>query len=160
MTGADVRQVAHLTTIPINVLLVAWVAVGRTAFLPDGTTDGVRLTGTVLAPLLMVLLGVTSALTIAGSRPEGLSAGQFGALAGIWAALAGFGFFLLDNNPATGRAGSPFTEIAGSTLAPLSDAMTLACIHGFVAAYIALLLQLVCARRGAERTARAGVGIE
>ncbi len=157
MTAAEVRVVAHLATIPINALLIAWVAIGRTALLPDGATDDLRLTGSVLAPVLALLLGATSVLAARGRRGHQLTGGQFAALAGIWATLAGFGFFLMDTDPTTAAAASPFTEIVGARFAPLSDALALACIHGFVAAYIALLLQLTHARARRRTLAPAAV---
>ena len=157
-TPAELRVVAHLATIPVNLLLIAWVGVGRTAFLPDGGDLGVRLTLTVLAPTLTVLLGVTSALAIRQHRPADgyLTAAQVGSLLGCWLALTGFGFFLVDTGPSAAGTASPFTQLAGPGLVVLSDALTVACLYGFVASWIALLILLIRGLRGADRRRRPG----
>lgn len=151
LTGTDLRVVIHLTTIPVNLLLIAWVGVGRTAFLPDGGDLGVRLTLAILAPTLTVLLAVTSALAIRQHRPADgyLTAAQAGSQLGCWLALAGFGFFLVDAGPSPTGTASPFTQLAGAVLVVLSDALTVACLYGFVASYIALLILLIRGLPGA-----------
>lgn len=165
MTGSDVRVVAHLTTIPINLLLIAWVAIGRTALLPADGAVAVPVTPAVVAPALVVLLGITSVLAIRQHRPDDgyLTAAQFGSLLGCWLTLAGFGFFLVDVGPDATRAASPFTQLAGGRFLVLSDAFTVACLHGFVATYIALLLLLIRGLTGADRRRAGGrspVGVD
>ncbi|WP_395725422.1 hypothetical protein [Nakamurella sp.] len=152
MNLAEVRVVAHLTTMPINLLLIAWVGVGRTALLPADGTAGVPLTLKVVAPALLLLLGVTSAVAIRQRRgDEGcLTPGQFGSLVGCWLALAGFGFFLVDTGLDPAWTASPFTQFTGGQFVALSDALTLACLYGFVAAYIALLSLLIRGLAGAR----------
>ena len=152
MTGADIRVVAHLVTIPINLLLIAWVGVGRTALLPAENAAGVPLTLSVVAPALVLLLGITSALAI-GQRRGGddhLTGPQFGLLLGCWLAVAGFGFFLVDRAVDGAWTGSPFTQLTADRFVALSDALTVACLYGFVAAYITLLILLVRGVDGAR----------
>lgn len=158
MTGSDVRVVAHLTTIPINLLLIAWVAVGRTALLPADGASAVTVTLAMVAPALLVLLGITSVMAIRQHRPHDgyLTGAQFGSLLGCWLTLAGFGFFLVDAGPDGARPASPFTQLAGDRFVVLSDAFTVACLHGFVATYIALLLLLIRGLAGAERRRAVG----
>lgn len=152
MTGSEVRVVAYLTTVPVNLLLIVWVGIGRTAFLPTDSTTGVRLTLPIIAPALLVLLGITSALAIRHRRSGGgdLTAAQFGLTLGCWLTQAGFGFFLVDTGPAPGWTASPFTRLTGDRFVALSDALTVACLYGFVAAYIALLILLIRGPDGAR----------
>ena len=152
MNLAEVRVVAHLTTMPINLLLVAWVGVGRTALLPADGTTGVPLTLMVVAPALLLLLGGTSAVAIRQRRGDDgyLTPAQFGSLVGCWLALAGFGFFLVDTGLDTAWTASPFTQLTGGQFVALSDALTLACLYGYVAAYIALLILLIRGLAGAR----------
>lgn len=153
MNSAEARAVAHLTTIPTNLLLVAWVGIGRTALLPADGPLGVSLTLMVVAPALLLLLGVTSSLAIGQRRGDQgyLTAAQFGPLLVCWLTLAGFGFFLVDASPDGAWTASPFTQLTGGQFVRLSDALTVACLYGFVAAYIALLILLIRGLDGARR---------
>lgn len=160
MTGADIRVVTHLTTIPVNLLLIAWVGVGRAAFLPDATATVRPLTLTVITPALIVLLGITTVAAVRQHRPAAgyLTAAQFGSLLGCWLTLAGFGFVLVDDAPDPAGGASPFTELVGDRFVPLSDALTVACLYGFIACYIALLILLIRGLNGARGRRLAGVG--
>lgn len=153
MTAPDIRVVAHLTTIPINLLMIAWVGIGRTAFLPEGSVGGVSLTLTIVAPALAFLLGITSVVAIRQHRPaEGyLTGAQFGSLLGCWLTLLGFGFMLVDTGGDPAGTASPFTRLAGERFVALSDALTVACLYGFVACYLGLLILLIRGLDGAPR---------
>lgn len=160
LSGPDIRVVVHLTTIPINLLLIAWIAVGRIVLLPvDVAAAGtLPLTVAIVAPVLAVLLMITTTIAIRQHRPADgyLTAAQLGALTGCWLALTGFGFFLVDAGPGGAGAASPFTQLLGAPLTSLSDALTLACLYGFVAAYITLLILLIRGLDGANERRRAG----
>ncbi|WP_420122427.1 hypothetical protein [Nakamurella sp.] len=156
MTGAELRVVAHLTTIPMNLLLVAWVGVGRLALVPPGAAGSAAPTTlTAVTPALVLLLGLTSALAVRQHRRGGgLTAPQSAALLGCWGSLAGFGGFLTE--AAAGAPVSPFTQLAGERFASLSDALALACLYGFVAAWITLLVLLRRRPSGAAAGGRTG----
>lgn len=144
---AGVRTMAYRATIPVTLLLIAWVCILRAFLAPDF----LWVIGTLMfvAPALAVLLGLTSALAVAQHRPdEGyLTRPQFWSLLATWAAVAGFGLFAVSGG-APPWAESPFTVLVGDGALDFSRAMATGCLYAFGAGYLALLVLLILGLRG------------
>lgn len=151
-----VRSVAHRWTIPINLLLIAWVTIGRTFIAPDL----LWFVGSLLyvAPPLVVLLGVTSTLAIVQHRPDegGLTGPQFWSLIATWLTVGGFGLFSVTGGR-TSFAESPFTGLVGAGALDASAILADACFYGFLPAYLTLLVLLIRGLRG--RQSRRGAAL-
>ncbi len=149
-----VKAMTYRATIPVTLLLIAWVCVGRAFLAPDF----LWVIGALMfvAPALAVLLGPTSALAIAQHRPsEGfLTDPQFWSLLATWATVGGFGLFAVSGG-APPWAESPFTVVVGDGALDLSRTLATGCLYAFVPAYLTLLVLLIRGLRG-RRERRAG----
>ena len=150
-----IRSAAYHWTIPISLLLIAWVTVARAYIAPDLLWVIASLI--YLAPLLLVLLGTTTVLAILQHRPaQGhLTNPQFGSLIAIWTAIAGFGLFAPTGGLSPDSA-SPLTDLVGRGALAASQVLSTICLYGFVVAYLTLLVLLIRGLRGRrERRATA-----
>lgn len=142
-----VKRAAHRWTIPVNLVLIAWVTIGRAFVAPDLLWVIGSLM--IVAPLLLVMLGATSTLAIVQHRPAegGLTTPQFWSLAVTWAAVAGFGLFSVTGG-LTPLAESPFTSLVGAGALDASEVVADACLYAFGFAYLTLLVLLILGLRG------------
>ena len=151
------RRWPVLAMVPVNVLLVLWVWIGRVVFGVFGWF------GLIMIP---VALGVAVALTIStvlaltqAARPRVLTRGQLVAQLATWVGLLGVGAFLPDFGDAPDSYVSLLTNVFGYSddLMSLSWLVTTAFAVLTGVAYVALLVTLVVGRRAQARAARDGV---
>ena len=137
-----------LWMIPLNLLLVAWVWIGRIVFGVGGWFFLIFLVSIVPVVLLALILTTTLALTQEG-RPRSLTRLQAWAQLLTWIGLFGFGTFCPDFGDTEDSHLSMLTQVFGHTDAMLDLSYTLTI--GFavlaVAAYAVLLGALIFARR-------------
>ena len=141
-----VKTATYRCTVPICLLLIAWVSIARAFVAPDL----LWVIGALIfvAPILVVLLGATSVLAVAQHRPaEGfLTTPQFWSLLATWATIAGFGLFAVSG--AGHWAESPFTAVVGNGALAFSSAAANVCLFGFGPAYLSLLVLLILGMGG------------
>ncbi|MFD4180150.1 hypothetical protein [Rhodococcus sp. NPDC058514] len=158
----EIRAFTFYAMVPLNLLLIVWVWIGR-AFLGAGGWWIVVLTYTAV-PVLILALGLSSILAITQRVPASagrLTPPQWGTHLVVWASMLGFGFFLVDAGDDADARASVFTQVVGATSGTLavSDTLTAICVLAFVAAWVVLLVLLV-AGQGARRagTIHSGAG--
>lgn len=142
------REVARLT-LPVNGLLILWVAILRCAFAPG---YGMALvTVPMVTPVLLATLGPTTLLAYAQHlEAQGrLTHLQFVYLMVNWLSLFGIGLFLVDGDlmkPTPGA--SPFMIVAGPEALELSDKLFGISLLGFVVSYLCLLVAPIAGLHG------------
>ena len=144
--------------IPLNLLLVVWVWVGRIVFGVGGWFFVIFLVSVV--PVLLIALILTTVLAYTqNGRPRSLTPVQAWAQLLTWIGLLGFGAFCPDFGDTEDSQLSLLTQVFGQSdsLYDLSFTVTIAFGLLAVAAYVALLTALVFARRDQVSTPVAAV---
>lgn len=143
------RNATYYATIPINLILIGWVWIGRALFGTLGWYFLLLLP--TLIPALLVALGITSGLAIAQRLPSStgrLTMPQFWSLIGVWVSMVGFGFFLVDFGDSTDSDASAFSRIAGRGVLDTSSMLSGLFFVLIVASYIVLLVLLILGKPG------------
>ncbi len=134
--------------IPVNLVLLVWVWIGRLVFGVGGWFFLIML---YAMPFLFLGLLVTTLLGffVGSDRPRALTRAQALAQLTVWVAMAGFGFFIVDFGDAPESDLSVFTQLVGRTDATLSLSWTMTTITGMVVvgAWVVLLVLLLAQRR-------------
>ena len=140
-----------LWMIPLNLMLVAWIWIGRIVFGVGGWFFLIFLISVVPVVLIALLLTTILAFTQDG-RPRSLTRVQAWAQLFTWAGLLGFGAFCPDFGDTEDSKLSLLTQLFGQSDAmwDLSFTITLGFAVVTVIAYVALLGALVFARRGED----------
>ena len=137
-----------LAMIPLNLVLVVWVWIGRIVFGAGGWFFLILLISVV--PVVLVALLITTILSFRGSdAPHALNPSQALAQLVVWGGMLAFGFFLVDFGDTSDSELSAFTQVVGrndNTLA-LSWTLTSASAIVTVVAWMALLVMLLAQRR-------------
>ena len=143
-----------LWMIPVNLLLVAWVWLGRIVFGVGGWFLLVFLVSVVPVLLGALLLTTVLAYTQEG-RPRALTGFQAWAQLATWASLFLAGAFCPDFGDTDDSEISLLTQVFGWSrgLLDLSYGLTLACAFAALVAYAVLLGSLMFARRTAPEPA-------
>ncbi|UPK76527.1 hypothetical protein MU582_07815 [Nocardioidaceae bacterium SCSIO 66511] len=150
-----VQRLVFWSMIPMNLLCVGWVWIGRAFFGVGGWMFIVLL---ALVPILLLALTLTTALVFVQQLPYErgrITLGQAIAQTIVWAAMIGFGAFLVDYGDAPESDASVLTEIVGrtdSTLRVSSQASAL-CAVVFIGAYVWLLVLLIIGTKNRPRLA-------
>lgn len=149
--------------VPLNLLLLVWVWMGRFAF---GVGGWLLL---ILLPVVAVLgigLLVTSilAFTQDGRDPDGrrtLTGLQVWSQLLVWVGMLGFGLFVPDFGDTEDSVQSSLTKLFGYSDGLISTSFVIALAFGLltVVTYLALLVALISANRRGRRTA-VGVGVD
>jgi hypothetical protein len=142
-----------LWMIPINLLLLVWVWIGRIVFGVGGWFFVIFLVSVVPVVLLAMVLSTVLAYTQDG-RPRALTGVQAWAQLVTWIGLLGFGAFCPDFGDTEDSNLSLLTQVFGhsDSMWDLSFTVTIAFGLLAVAAYVVLLAALIFARRDAEST--------
>lgn len=138
--------------IPVNLLLIAWVWLGRVLFGVGGWFLLIGLLFVVPIMLLALLLTTVLAYTQAG-RPRHLTAPQAWSQVATWSLLFSWGLFQPDFGDTSDSEISFLTQVTGNrTEAVLDASYTLAIVSalGATVAWLVLLSLLVVARQKAE----------
>ncbi len=141
--------------IPLNLLLVVWVWIGRTVFGVGGWLVLIYLVSIV--PVLLVGLLITTILAFTQpGRPRSLTRQQAWAQLSVWAGMLAFGTFSVDYAGEEDGEVSLLTRVLDDNEAALevSWALMWAFAAVTVAAWIALLVTLVAGRRRERRPGR------
>ncbi|MFC7448333.1 hypothetical protein [Rhodococcus daqingensis] len=156
----ELRAFTFYVMIPLNLLLVLWVWIGR-AFLGAGGWWIVILTYTAV-PVLILALGLSSILAITQRVPASagrLTPPKWATHLVVWAAMFGFGFFLVDVGDDADAEKSVFTQVVGvnSGTIAVSNTLTSICVLTFLAAWVVLLVLLIAGQRS-RRPGAIGAG--
>ncbi|GAA4719070.1 hypothetical protein [Nocardioides conyzicola] len=137
-----------LWMIPLNLLLVAWVWIGRIVFGVGGWFFLIFLVSIVPVVLIALILTTVLAFTQEG-RPRSLTRLQAWAQLLTWLGLLGFGAFCPDFGDTDDSSISLLTQLFGHTdaMLDLSYTVTIGFAVVAVVAYVVLLVSLVFARR-------------
>lgn len=139
-----------LAMIPVNLVLVVWVWMGRIVFGVGGWFLFIFLIS--LVPLLLAALTVTTVLAYTQhGRPRALTALQSWAQLATWLTLFLFGAFCPDFGDAPDSEISLLTQVFGwsQDLLDLSYSLMVGFAAAALVAYLVLLLSLVLGRRTA-----------
>jgi hypothetical protein len=142
-----------LWMIPINLLLVVWVWIGRTVFGVGGWFILILLVSAV--PVLLVAFLVTTLLAYTQhGRPRSLTTTQATAQLATWVALLVLGAFMPDFGDTEDSQLSLLTQVFGYSDALFDLSFTIALVAGgaAVVAYVVLFCSLVIGRRDARAT--------
>ena len=146
MTG----RTTLLWMIPLNLLLVAWVWIGRLVFGVGGWFFLIFLI--TIVPVLLVALLVTTILAFTQpGRPRHLTGSQKLAQWTMWAAMFAFGVVAVDFGDTEDSEISALTQLFGRSETMLSASWTLELVFGAITviAWVALLVTLTAGRRKA-----------
>lgn len=137
-------------SIPLNVLLIAWVWLGRGLFGVEWGWMFIIMMVTVV-PALVVLLGLTTVLAYRQpGRPIRLTSGQAAAQIVIWLAMAAFGIAIADFDDA-GRTESVLSRWFGEGALGVSELIAKVSTGVGVIAWLALLVLLLVGWRRTPR---------
>ena len=134
--------------IPVNLLMLVWVWIGRLVFGVGGWFFLIMLYA--LPFLFLALLATTLMGYLIGSdRPRALTRAQALAQLAIWVAMGAFGFFLVDFGDMEGSDLSVFTQLAGRSESTLSFSWTMTALSAaaVLAAWVLLVVLLLAQRR-------------
>jgi hypothetical protein len=137
-----------LWMIPLNLLLVAWVWIGRIVFGVGGWFFVIFLV--TIVPVVLIALTLTTVLAFTQEgRPRSLTHVQAWAQVITWLALLGFGAFCPDFGDTDDSQTSLLTQVFDRTDAvlDLSYTLTLGFALLTVLAYVVLLATLIFARQ-------------
>lgn len=141
-----VRKAVLWCSIPLNVLLVIWVWLGRGLFGVEWGWTFVIMMVTAL-PALLVLLGLTTVLQYRQpGRPIRLTAAQAAAQIVIWLAMAAFGFAIVDFDD-SGRTESVLTRWFGDGAIGATEVVAKISTGVGVIAWLVLLVLLLAGWR-------------
>jgi hypothetical protein len=147
--------------IPVNLLLVAWVWIGRIVFGAGGWFFVILLVSVV--PVLLVALLITTLIGFVGAnKPRALTRSQAVTQLAMWAGMLIFGFFLVDFGDVDGSDLSAFTQVVGRNEVTLSISWTMAGVGAavtVVAWLVLLVLLLTQKRRHQHQHAEAFAGL-
>lgn len=136
-----------LAMIPVNLLMLVWVWIGRLVFGAGGWFILILL---MALPFLLVALLATTLLGFLGSdRPRALTRSQAITHLVMWGAMLCFGFFLVDFGDMDESDLSAFTQVVGRNDATLSISWVLAALSVVVTvgAWVVLLVLLLAQKR-------------
>jgi hypothetical protein len=141
--------------VPANLLLLAWVWLGRLAF---GVGGWLLLILLPVVAILGVALLITTilAFTQDSPRPDGrkaLSGTQVWSQSLVWVGMLGFGLFVPDFGDTEDSVQSSLTRLFGYSDDLLSTSFLIALVFGLltVVAYLVLLVALIAAHRSRRR---------
>ena len=143
------RNTAYALTIPINVILILWVWMGRALLGAGGWFFLIFLVSVV--PALAVALTVSSVLAILQRLPKAtgrLNPAQFWTLLGVWVSMIGFGFFIVDFGDSKDSEASAFSRLAGRATLDTSNTLSGIFFVLTIGFYIALLVLLIIGMQG------------
>jgi hypothetical protein len=150
------RNFTFYATIPVNLLLILWVWMGRALFGAGGWWFLIFMVSVV--PVLLLALTATSVLAMVQRRPREtgrLTSAQFWTLSTVWASMLGFGFFIVDFGDSPDSAASAFTQLVGTGSLATSNSLSGIFFVLAIVSYIALLVLLIIGVSGrAERRSR------
>jgi hypothetical protein len=141
--------------IPLNLFLLAWVWFGRVAF---GAYGWFLVLMLYVVPFLFLAMLMTTVLSFRRSTPpRSLTRSQALAQLTMWAAMVGFGFFLVDFGDVDNSDLSAFTQVVGRNDTTLSISWTITgiCAAVAVVAWLFLLVLLVAQKRDRAQVAYA-----
>jgi len=144
-----IKSFSYYATIPINILLILWVWIGRALFGSGGWWMVIFLVS--VTPAMIVLLTITSILAIRQRQPAGvgfMTNGQFWCLVTMWASLLLFGFFVVDFGDTKESISSAFSQVVGTDAVDTSNALSIVFFVIAVVAYVGLLIQLIVGQDG------------
>ncbi|WP_051551748.1 hypothetical protein [Nocardioides sp. URHA0020] len=138
-----------LWMIPLNLLLLVWVWIGRIVFGVGGWFFVIFLVS-VIPVLLIGLLATTVLAYTQHGRPRSLTPMQAWAQVLTWVGLLGFGAFCPDFGDTEDSHISLLTQVLGASDAVLDLSYTITIAFAGLAfvAYVVLLATLIFARRG------------
>ena len=143
------RNFAFYATIPVNVLLIIWVWIGRAFFGAGGWW--ILLFLFTVVPVLAVALTVTTILAFTQRQPKAtgrLTIGQFWCLIGVWASMFLFGFFVVDFGDTKESERSAFTLFTGRAGLEASNALSVIFFFVTIVGYFGLLVLLITGQQG------------
>ncbi|GAA1772197.1 hypothetical protein GCM10009795_017860 [Nocardioides hankookensis] len=149
--GSAVTKLGRATLlwmIPVNLLLLVWVWIGRIVFGVGGWFFVIFLVSVV--PVVLIALTLTTALAYTqDGRPRALTRVQAWAQLVTWIGLLGFGAFCPDFGDTDDSQISLLTQVFGQSDSLIDLSVTITIAFGLlaVAAYVVLLVALVFARR-------------
>ena len=149
-------RVLFLLQIPVHLLMILWVLIGRAFFGAGGWYFVLLLF--YGAPLLLVGLGLTTAISYRQrNRPRRFTNAQVLAHVTMWAAMAVFGFFLVDFGDTEESAASAFTQVFGESAHTIDVSHTVTWISVAVGvfAWLGTLVLALNTGRGRESPAEA-----
>jgi hypothetical protein len=141
-----------IAMIPLNLVLLAWVWFGRLAFGAGGWFLVLMLG---VLPFVALALLITTVMGFRrSSSPRSLTRTQAWAQLAVWAAMLGFGFFLVDFGDVDDSELSAFTQVVGRNDTTLSISWTLTgiCAVATVVTWLVLLVLLIAQKRRAAAT--------
>jgi hypothetical protein len=151
-----VKSFSYYATIPINVVPILWVWIGRALFGSGGWWMVIFLVS--VTPVMILALTITSILAIRQRQPASvgfLTNGQFWCLTTMWLSLLLFGFFVVDFGDTKESISSAFSQLAGTAAVDASNTLSIIFFVTSIAAYIGLLIQLIIGQDGRlERKSR------
>ncbi|WP_458316967.1 hypothetical protein [Mycolicibacterium brisbanense] len=133
---SELRQDIPALAMPLNVLLVLWMIVGRGLFVPMGW---MVFFGVLASPILLFLLWLTTRLMRERGRRE-LTSGQAWAQMVLWAAMLVFGLACVD----AGDSPIPFPSVLmkmfgeGPGMKTVSDVLSAVSVFVGIGAWIVL----------------------
>jgi hypothetical protein len=147
-----VRKAVLWLSIPLNILLIVWVWLGRGLFGVEWGWTFIIMMVTAL-PALVILLGLTTVLEYRQpARPIRLTAAQAAAQIVIWLAMVAFGFAIVDFDD-SGRTESVLSRWFGEGALGVSEIVAKISTGAGVVAWLALLVLLLAGwRRTPTRT--------
>lgn len=139
-----------LLMIPLNLILIVWVWIGRIVFGVGGWFFLIFL-GTVVPVLLIALLVTTILALTQHGRPRALTVSQTVAQLMTWLGLLVWGAFQPDFADNDNSHISLLTQVFGASDSMLSASYLIVLVAGLstVAAYVVLLVMLIVERRAA-----------
>ena len=152
------QRYVFLVAIPMGLLCIAWVWLGRMFF---GAGGWMVFLLTLLAPVLLVGLALTTALSYVQRRPYErgrLSPTQAVAHLIMWTAMIGYGGFLVDFGDAPDSEVSVLTQAVGrsDTTIAVSSHLALTCTAAAIASYVWLLILLIIGAKNRPKPPAAG----
>jgi hypothetical protein len=139
--------------IPVNLVLLAWVWFGRLFF---GAGGWFLLILLYVLPFVFLALLATTLLGFLGTQPpRALTRSQAVAQLVVWAAMWGFGFFIVDFGDMEDSDLSAFTQVVGRNDVTLGISWTVAIASAVVAvvAWVVLLVLLIAQKRSGRASA-------
>lgn len=137
-----------LVHIPVTLMLLLWVWVGRSFFGVGGWFF--LFIPLVAGPFIALALLVVEVLTLTtGIRPAAFTTSQTASHVVLWAALFGVGFFLVDVGDAPDSGDSIMTEllVRSDTTLEVSSHLFLGCVVVAVLAWVGCVVTAIAARR-------------